>query len=88
MKTELFNTCKIPEFYLTYIFNADTSALTQGEIDLFDQWEESIIKANDYQGLIIDLPDDDNQPFFTWRPDIINLGCTVYELNVYGILKD
>ena len=87
MKTKLIDTYKIPDFYLNYIFNGETEGLTQNEIDLFDQWEESIIKANDYDGLIIDCPDENNQPFFTWSPDIFNLGCQVYDLKVYGVYK-
>lgn len=88
MRTKLIDTYKIPSFYLPLIANGDSEGLTTDELDSFKAWEERLIKSSNYSHIIISLPDDYDIPFFTWTPDIINLGCNVYLLEVYGVLKD
>lgn len=87
MKTKYIDTYKIPDFFLPLIANADTSGLNEEELKQFQLWEERIIKSSNYSHIIISLPDDDDS-YFTWNPDIIKLGCNVYDCKVYGVLKD
>lgn len=88
MKTKLIDTYKIPSFYLPLIANGDSEGLTEEELKQFSTWEQRLIKSSNYSHIIISLPDDYDEPFFTCNPDIINLGCNVYLLEVYGVLKD
>lgn len=87
MKTKLIDTYKIPDFFLPLIVNGDSQGLTNEELKALQLWEEKLTKNSNYSHIIIDCPDENNEAYFTWRPDIINLGCNVYDLKVYGVYK-
>ena len=84
MKLQYIGTVNMPDIFLCLIANADTSGLTENEIERFDKWEEKIKEYNKVDYLTINMPDDDQRPFFTWVNPIIPLGCNCYELSIYG----
>ena len=70
----------IPEWALCYIFNGDMEGLTDEEIKMVNDFEESFHQPN---GVIIDTPKDDQEPYFTHYL-AFGLACNVYDLDVYS----
>jgi len=80
MKTKLIDTVKIPEIYLNLIFNADTTGLTDSEIEFYAMWENKIMNDNNIKWFEIDPINLDS--YFSWSNPIIPLGCNVIDCNI------
>ena len=81
---EHFDTINIPSWSLSYLINSDASGLEDSEIELIDEWIDSL----DYHSLVFDIVGDDEylDPFFTSHPEF-GLPCDCVECNLYGYKK-
>jgi len=95
MQSIEFNTYRIPEFYLSYIFNDDESGLLQSELDQFNTWYEklcenlqSYCKENNINfnktNIVFDCSDGENfnESYFTYHANIINTGCQAVDCTI------
>lgn len=74
---------KIPEEYLSLIFNADNSGLTDEEIEEWDKFSkrEGLMNKHCYWECPINF-----ESYFSWSNDVNKLGGNIYDLKLL-ILK-
>jgi len=70
---------KIPEQYLSLIFNADYSGLTDKEIEEWDNFYKREELMDNYCHWVFP---DESDPYFSWTNDVNKLGGNVYDLTL------
>ena len=86
MKEKAIYEFKVPSFLMVGIFNADISGYEDEDIELLKKVEgkfNDLVKENKGDHWTLDILGDDQEPYFTWSPDFINLGCDVLDCELY-----
>ena len=80
MKTEVYDTVKVPSWAMSYIFNSDDSGLSDSEKNMIEGWYKSLESRCEVgiEKIIISLVSDFDDGYFSWTPEF-GLGCTVYD---------
>lgn len=83
MKTELLNTYNVPAFMLPAIINGDVSGMENREIEKMELWIDEINTLVERLGFsYCTFEVISEEPFFTYRDDVLNTGADCYEVNV------
>ena len=72
---------KIPEWALTYLINADSSNLTEDEVEKIDNFVQD-------NHIVVTACPNETDGYFSHTNDIDNLGSTVYDLDCLCSIKD
>lgn len=85
MKTAAEYEFKMPSFLLSAIYNGDVSGLNDEDIRTFNRVEQKahdLMKKEKGSSYVWGMDDPDQEPYFTWNPDFINLGCDVVDMQL------
>jgi len=79
---------KVPSFLMSALVNDDKSGFDEEDEKILDKTEKTffdLTEENEGDSWVLDYGED-QEPYFTWNPDFINLGCDVLDCKLY-ILK-
>jgi hypothetical protein len=77
---------KVPSFLMVGIFNDDVSGYSNEDIDILHKVLREftdLVHKNNGNHWTLSIPEEEQEPYFTWNPDFISLGCDVYDLELY-----
>jgi hypothetical protein len=69
---------KIPERYLSLIFNGDVSGYDVEDIKAWEQFQHQMLAAGFTEGMW-EYPED-TESYFSWSNDVTNLGDNIIDL--------
>lgn len=77
---------KLPEFLLPALINDDRTGLSDEDEKTFKKAEDTfkeLTEENKGNYYTIDYGNNDEDAYFTWRPDFLNVGCNVVDIKVH-----
>jgi hypothetical protein len=85
MKTIAEYGFKMPSFLLSAIYNGDFSGMTDADIRTYNRVEQKaddLMNKNKGSSYVWGMIDPEQEPYFTWSPDFIKLGCDVVDMQL------